>query len=241
MTSKCRPHFSCCSGLIFRASIHFSFLNICVFSEFMPPGLVQGQAARQAVVAAGGVFTDLMRWRLLGAAAWACCVLASGQALFTILLLALGEDSGWSLLGPRGCALLLLQLAVMFGHSRVLSASEAAPLHAPKLGLPSGSLVSTLLSRVVLRQRRIGDVLGVACLYVSTCTCSVLYAYSHPSPGSHSTSLWWSLVYGCTMGVMYSTQHLARYSAWVAMRDGPCVWIQKQRQRVIGMPALASS
>ncbi len=174
-----------------------------------PPGPLQTASGKQQI---SGTLHDVLAWRLFGAALWHAAILLAMQALMACLLLLIGQSSAWSLLGVRGLALFASQVLVLLCHSRVMVSSEAAPIHIPKLGQPSRTLISNLLSRVLIRGRKLADVLAVACMYAATAACATCYCYLHPSIGGHAVTLRWCLVLGTTTGVFYTSQHLLRYA-----------------------------
>jgi hypothetical protein len=106
-----------------------------------------------------------------------------------------------------------LQYSVFFAQHMVMSPQEAGPLHIPQLGIHSRSWAAPFLSRVVVRGRRLQDLIGTAALLASTCFSAATFIFTYGklrygSSGS-SPSLALSSVYGLLLGLVFSIQHLA--------------------------------
>lgn len=161
---------------------------------------------------------ELFWWKFLGAATWQ-------GAAFTLAY------NGWavtaSLRHPLSAALpgfniaatfsyltlLALQVAVLITHRSVMSASESPPVYLPALGLHSRGWLGLLFSRVILRTRKIQDVISVLLLLAATCgsaaTSLLLYPQVHYEQGSRP-SFAFRLAYALVLGSLYTVEHLAR-------------------------------
>lgn len=153
-------------------------------------------------------------WRLAGAAIWHASVyLCLISPLFGLLWFGSSWRSG---LNWGACVaysfLYVLQLGVVFAHRMVLSAREAKPLHFPQLGLHGRSWAAAFLSRVLLRGRKMQDLIGVAALLGSTCFCATSFLYGYPKLRNSQSTLMFSTRYGTLLGIFYTVQHLARWA-----------------------------
>lgn len=124
---------------------------------------------------------ELLAWKLGGAVAWHAVICWLGSIAWFLLALPgsanLRAIASLNALG-QSTLLYLTSLALLYTQRRVLSTQDVPPLQVPRLGLGSKSWITLFITRCIIRNRCIPDVLNagafyLACFASGCCTCAV--------------------------------------------------------------------
>lgn len=162
------------------------------------------------------VIQECSQWKLLGVAAWHLALYLLGATVWR------AAAAPWSqhflgLFSFRDWLLSLLvyacSLAVLYTQRQVLTTLDVPPLYVSRLGWGGKSWPSLLISRCIIRRRKLRDVADVALFYAACCfsACAGLYLLQ-PAGGSSSSKAGVQplLVYGSTLGLLYGIGYLIR-------------------------------
>jgi hypothetical protein len=137
---------------------------------------------------------ECSQWKLLGVAAWHLGLYLLGAAVWCAAappwsphFLGLFSFSAWllSLLVYATC------LLVLYTQRQVLTTLDVPPLYVSRLGWGGKSWPSLLITRCIIRRRKLRDVLDVALFYAACCfsACAGLYMLQPAGDSSRAGAL----------------------------------------------------
>lgn len=159
--------------------------------------------------------TELVVWRLAGAAVWQAAFFGAAFVAWApgALLSECRKSAGCLTTYFLEFAFLYaLQFGVLFAHRMNLSASEAmftSPI--PQIGLHGRSWPAAFLSRVLLRGRKVQDLIGVASLLGATSFTAMTWLITYTKlHSSTAPSMAFCSGLGVILGLVYTLQHFTR-------------------------------